>query len=197
MEVEWLQKYINELNLDDTINKVDIPSIDLYMDQVITLFETKLSHTKRYEDDKLLTKTMINNYTKDKVIIPVIRKKYTKEHIMMMSLLYQFKSIVSIGDIKKIFSLIEDNGNIDKDKLEKLFDSYQNCREEELEYFNKRIDEKVKIVNSQMEALGENDQALEKAILIASLIEQANYNKRLAEKIIDECMKKEEITQLT
>jgi len=40
----------------------DIPNIDLYMDQVTTFMEAQLAHSKRYKDDKILTKTMINNY---------------------------------------------------------------------------------------------------------------------------------------
>ena len=39
--------------------------IDLYMDQVTTFMDEHLSDCKRREDDKILTKTMINNYTKN------------------------------------------------------------------------------------------------------------------------------------
>ena len=78
MDKEILQM-IEELQLKATIEINSIPNLDLYMDQVITLFEDKLGHTKRYEEDKLLTKTMINNYTKDKLLMPAVKKKYTKE----------------------------------------------------------------------------------------------------------------------
>ena len=44
------------------IEPSDIPNIDLYMDQVTTFMETKLCGYKRNNDDKILTKTMINNY---------------------------------------------------------------------------------------------------------------------------------------
>ena len=64
---EDILKLLEELNLNEQIELKEIPSIDLYMDQVITLFENNLSHSKRYDEDKLLTKTMINNYTKDKL----------------------------------------------------------------------------------------------------------------------------------
>ena len=45
----------------------DIPSIDLYMDQIMTLFDIHLENNKRFENDKLLTKTMINNYSKQPI----------------------------------------------------------------------------------------------------------------------------------
>lgn len=55
---------LNNLNLENNIKLDEIPEIDLYMDQVIQLFESKLSEQKRNEDEKILTKTMINNYAK-------------------------------------------------------------------------------------------------------------------------------------
>ena len=38
------------------IDSSKIPNIDLYMDQVTTFMEEHLASTKRYEDDKILTK---------------------------------------------------------------------------------------------------------------------------------------------
>ena len=81
MNQETLLQMIENLQLQETIESSSIPNLDLYMDQVITLFEEKLGHTKRYKDDKLLTKTMINNYTKDKLLMPAVKKKYTKDQI--------------------------------------------------------------------------------------------------------------------
>jgi hypothetical protein len=61
-----ISSFIEGLSLNEDLTLSDIPSLDLYMDQVITLFENKLNHLKRNEEDKILTKTMINNYTKAK-----------------------------------------------------------------------------------------------------------------------------------
>ncbi|WP_275451797.1 DUF1836 domain-containing protein [Clostridium novyi] len=72
---EYLNSFIENLHLEDNIKLSDIPDLDLYMDQVITLFDDKLSNLKRNEDDKILTKTMINNYTKAKILIPPVKKK--------------------------------------------------------------------------------------------------------------------------
>ena len=69
----------------------DIPNLDLYMDQVITVFEEKLSGNKRREEDKLLTKTMINNYSKAGILQPIKGKKYSKEHILQMLFIYNLK----------------------------------------------------------------------------------------------------------
>ncbi len=80
----------------------DIPDIDLYIDQITTLFENKLGSSKRTSDDKILTKTMVNNYSKEGILRPVKGKKYDKEHILQMSMIYLMKQTLSIQDIKKV-----------------------------------------------------------------------------------------------
>ena len=66
------------------VDENEIPNIALYMDQVTTFIDDNLSSTKRYEDDKLLTKTMINNYTKAGLLPPPEKKKYSQDHILML-----------------------------------------------------------------------------------------------------------------
>ncbi len=80
----------------------DIPDIDLYIDQITTLFENKLGCSKRTSEDKILTKTMVNNYSKEGILRPVKGKKYDKEHILQMSMIYLMKQTLSIQDIKKV-----------------------------------------------------------------------------------------------
>ncbi|WP_350448909.1 DUF1836 domain-containing protein, partial [Streptococcus pseudopneumoniae] len=79
-----------------------MPSIDLYMDQIISLIDNKLSANKRFESDKILTKTMINNYSKEGLIKPVKGKKYTKEQILQMIIIYSMKNKLTIQEIKRI-----------------------------------------------------------------------------------------------
>ena len=52
----------------DYVKPEDIPDIDLYVDQVTTFIDSHLESVKRSPEDKLLTKTMINNYTKNHVL---------------------------------------------------------------------------------------------------------------------------------
>ena len=81
----------------------DIPKIDLYMDQVLTFLSERLRRTvRKSEADKLLTKTMINNYVKNKVLIPPVKKKYGRDHILLLMLIYYMKNILAIDDIRKI-----------------------------------------------------------------------------------------------
>ena len=76
---DWMEKMARL----DYIKPDEIPKIDLYMDQVTTFMETQLAGTKRTPEDKIMTKTMINNYTKNKLLPPPERKKYSKDHMLL------------------------------------------------------------------------------------------------------------------
>ena len=188
MEISSLIKWIEELSLKEGIKIEDIPSIDLYMDQVSTLFEDKLQHTKRYETDKLLTKTMINNYTKDKLLMPSKKKKYTREHIILMSLIYQLKNVLSIGDIKQLLSPISQQEEVDKEELLRMYSIYLHSKEYALESFQKEVEELFTHLKEQLVQKEPGQKALEEEselLMAMLLVEKASYYKKLAEKIID------------
>lgn len=92
----------------DYVKSADIPNIDLYMDQVTSFMEKELKSSKRYSDDKILTKTMINNYAKNDLLPPPVKKKYSKEHLMVLTFIYYFKSILSIKDIETLLTPINE-----------------------------------------------------------------------------------------
>ena len=71
----------------------DIPNIDLYMDQVTTFMEAQLAHSKRYKDDKILTKTMINKYAKNNLLPSPEKKRYSKSAGSDLYLLLQKHSV--------------------------------------------------------------------------------------------------------
>lgn len=100
-----LENLINNMSL---ISPDDIPNISLYMDQVTTFMDNHLYSVKRFEDDKALTKTMINNYAKNDLLPSPEKKKYTKDHVLLLTFIYYFKSVLSISDIKKLLRPISD-----------------------------------------------------------------------------------------
>lgn len=75
---DMLNSILNELSHLQYVHPGDIPNIDLYMDQVTTFMDEQLDSTKRYKEDKILTKTMINNYTKNNLLPPPVKKKYSR-----------------------------------------------------------------------------------------------------------------------
>ena len=90
-----LNSILSSISRIDSIKPEDIPNIDLYMDQVTTSMEESLRATKRYTDDKILTKTMINNYAKNNLLPPPVKKKYSREHVLVMIFIYYFKNMVN------------------------------------------------------------------------------------------------------
>ena len=95
-----LNSILASISRIDYIKPDEIPGIDLYMDQVTTFMENHLSSSKRHPEDKVLTKTMINNYAKNHLLPPPVKKKYSREHILMLTFIYYFKNIMSINDIQ-------------------------------------------------------------------------------------------------
>ena len=92
---DLLNSIIESLGRIDYIHADDIPNIDLYMDQVTTFMEEQLKSSKRYPEDKVMTKTMINNYAKNNLLPPPVKKKYSKEHMFVLIFIYYFKNILS------------------------------------------------------------------------------------------------------
>ena len=103
---DLLNSILASIERIDYVKSADIPNIDLYMDQVTTFMEEALGSSKRYPDDKILTKTMINNYAKNDLLPPPTKKKYSKEHLMVLTFIYYFKGILSIKDIETLLTPI-------------------------------------------------------------------------------------------
>lgn len=100
-----MNSILESLERIEYIKPEDIPNIDLYMDQVTTFMETKLrSATRNPGGDKILTKTMINNYAKNDLLPPPVKKKYSKEHILLLIFIYYFKGVLSINDIETLLN---------------------------------------------------------------------------------------------
>ncbi|MBQ8917908.1 MAG: DUF1836 domain-containing protein, partial [Oscillospiraceae bacterium] len=100
------------------IEQNEIPDIDLYVDQIITLLDGRLGQNKCGKDDKVITKTMVNNYSKDGLLKRIKGKKYSKEHIMMMLLICGMKRGMAVQDIARVFAGLE--GNLSNEKGEYL-----------------------------------------------------------------------------
>ncbi len=121
---ERLREIFARLDSLDYIKPDQIPDIQLYMDQVTTFMDEHLEKSKRYEQDKVLTKTMINNYAKNHLLPPPVKKKYTREHILLLIYIYYFKNILSFSDIATLFAPITE-GHFTDDSDLPLQDIYE------------------------------------------------------------------------
>jgi hypothetical protein len=192
--MENINRIIERLDLDTSLELTEIPNIDLYMDQVIQLFENKYSESKRNDEEKVLTKTMINNYAKGKLIFPIQNKKYSKEHLILMSLIYQLKGALSINDIK--VTLDGMNKRIIKEEidLDSFYTSYLKLTSQNVDDFKKDIDSRMKDVNEEITANQEESSAyLEQVLMISSLVHMSNLYRRVAEKLVDDIVVEKEV----
>lgn len=185
--MENLHSFQEKLEREQNILLKDIPEIDLYMDQVIQLFENKFGDTKRNADEKILTKTMINNYAKGKLLFPIKNKKYSKEHIILISLIYQLKGALTIKDIQATLEGLNKKVTAENFPLDSLYESYLQLSEENMERFKDDIQARMKEMNDEQTGTDEGEQNyLQNVLLIASLVNMSNLYRRAAEKLVDE-----------
>ncbi|WP_042350689.1 DUF1836 domain-containing protein [Bacillus massiliigorillae] len=185
--MEKLHSFLEKLEREKNITLEDIPGIDLYMDQVIQMFENKYSEAKRNDDEKVLTKTMINNYAKGKLFFPIKNKKYSKEHLILISLIYQLKGALTIKDIKETLEGINKKVTEENFSMNDFYKSYLHLSEENMEKFTVDIEERMNDVKEEvMHVDDDSKEYLEKVLLISSLVNISNLYRRTAEKLVDE-----------
>lgn len=178
----------------DYIRPEDIPNIDLYMDQVTTFMEEHLKKTRRHPGDKILTKTMINNYAKNDLLPPPVRKKYSREHMLLLIFIYYFKGILSISDIQTVLKPITDRffaGN-EGLKLETIYNEVFSLEREEVEVMKQDVVRKYhKAQETFSDAAAEDQEFLQTFSFICMLSFDVYVKKMLIEKLIDSCSAKE------
>ncbi|OZU88719.1 hypothetical protein CIL03_10550 [Virgibacillus indicus] len=182
-----MENIIKKMNLDTYLSLEEIPDLDLYMDQVIQLFENKYADTKRNEDEKVLTKTMINNYAKGKLFFPIKNKKYSKGHVILISMIYQMKTALSINDVKQTLDKLNNKITEDEFNLQNLYKSYLHLLDSNVNMFTENMEEQVEEIKNEVAMLENKDEEyLQQFLLIAAFTNMSNFYRRAAEKIVDE-----------
>lgn len=186
---DLLKSITESLNRIDYIKAEDIPNIDLYMDQVTSFLDTRLrSTTRNKEEDKVLTKTMINNYAKNDLLPPPIKKKYNKDHMITLLIIYYFKYFLSISDIETIVKPLNET-YFGKEGGISLVDIYEVLREQE-EKQNLAVIEDIKDKYETAAGLFDTSDAEEREVLtmfsfISLLSADVYVKKLLIEKLVD------------
>lgn len=186
---EFLEMLLKNLQSIGYVKPEDIPNIDLYMDQITTFMDSQLEASKRHEDDKILTKTMINNYAKNDLLPPPEKKKYSKEHVLTLIFIYYLKNILSISDIQSILNPITENyfGNKDGFDMEDVYNEVFNLEHEESQKLLKDLGKKYKIANDTFNQFPEEDRKFLHAFSFICLLSYDVYIKKmLIERTIDE-----------
>ena len=184
-----LESIIESLSKMEYVKSSEIPNIDLYMDQVLTFMNGHLEDAKRYEDDKIMTKTMINNYAKNHLLPAPDKKKYSKEHIMVLMFIYYFKNILSIGDIQSILNPLTSRyfANGKELNLEKIYEEVFTLEKGQIEQLIETLTKDYKRAGQTfLEESEEDKEFLQMFSFICMLSYDIYIRKQIIEKMIDE-----------
>lgn len=183
---ETLESILNKINL---IDANDIPNIDLYMDQVTTFMESHLGNLKRSPDDKVLTKTMINNYAKNHLLPSPDKKKYSRNHMILLTFIYYFKNVLPINDIKTLMSgITEKNFALgSKPELEEIYREVIRYQPEIMEQVRANLDVVENLAEDSFAKLNNNEEKEELKLftLLCLLSFDVYIKKTLIESVID------------
>lgn len=188
---DMLNSILASISRIDYIKPEDIPGIDLYMDQVTTFMDNYLRSSKRHPEDKILTKTMINNYAKNHLLPPPEKKKYSRAHILMLVFIYYFKNILSIGDIQTLLApLSEKYFKTDEDfDLKSIYNEIIALEMEQIDPLKKDIVHKSALAGKSFadaDLSAEDREFLEKFAFICMLSFDVYVKKQVIEKLIDD-----------
>ena len=127
---EQMTEAVREATSDVDLTLSDIPKIDLYLDQILSLVAEKNEQGSDRYKERMLTKTMINNYSKEGAILPIKGKKYNRRQILQILLIYSLKNTLSIGEIKRMLTGVDELEDFEGSDLIACYDRYLDTKED-------------------------------------------------------------------
>ena len=195
MDEKLLNELIEYLKNLHHVHASQLPSLDLYMDQVTGFMEEHLAPMRRYAEDKALTKTMINNYAKNKILPPPVGKRYNKNHMLILLLIYYYKSMLSLSDIRTVVDPLAENyfSLHSKPRLTDIYEEIFSFANGEMQSLVEDLEKKFQTANS---SFSEQDPAfadleeqerehLQSFSFLSLLAFDVYLKKQLMEKIVD------------
>lgn len=144
----------------------ELPDIDLYMDQVISIIA-------KYTVKGGLTPAMVNNYVKLGTIPAPIRKKYSKSHLAYLLMVCTLKQTLDMATIQKIIPI----GLSDAD-IEYIYNSFVKNQDKAYSYVTENV---LDVAIPIFEKEGGNQERLNDLLL--QVASAANIFKLLTERL--------------
>ncbi len=195
MDEQYLNELTEYLKSLHHVHAGSLPSLDLYMDQVTGFMEEHLASMKRHPEDKALTKTMINNYAKNKILPPPVGKRYNKNHMLILLLIYYYKSMLSLSDIRTVVDPLAENyfSLHSKPRLTDIYEEIFSFANGEMQSLIEDLEKKFQTANSSFSEqdpafadLEEQEREQLQSFSFLSLLAFDVYlKKQLMEKIVD------------
>ena len=118
----------------------EIPSIDLYLDQVL-LYVNQVCSPVFTEKEKGLTASMVNNYVKHGYLTKPDKKKYQRQQIARLIAITTLKSVFSIQEIAQTLNTLQTQASSDQ-----LYDAF-------VDYMNQGIDPANPIIQTSCQTV--------------------------------------------
>lgn len=170
-----IEEIIKQYSENTDIQVEEIPNLDLYMDQILTFFSGHLEQNIESKNSELLTKSMINNYTKEKILSPIKGKKYSKNQIIQLLCIINLKQTLSLKEIK----ILLNSENINEEKMEKAYTASLSKKEDLISLFSKDLLDTFSLEEKNEKTKEEN--ILEMVLSLSSL---SNFLKNIASELV-------------
>jgi hypothetical protein len=190
----YIEELLENIKNNDYVFSKDIPNIELYMDQVTTFMEKNLGLFKRLNDEKILTKTMINNYSKCDILPPTDKKKYSNEHLILLLFVYYLKQTLSIQDIKTLLDSLKNVLKKSPDmSINSFYDIIINTQLKYFDSFANQVNYTMDISKELFKDMDTDNKEILSIFTATYLLNiQASAYKYMSTQLIDNYLKREE-----
>ena len=173
-----IKQYATEVVNESDVLSHQVPSIPLYMDQVLLMMDQMLSDNKRNVDDKIITKTMINNYSKEKIINPIKGKTYSKEQLLQILMVYRMKNTLTMQEMKQVMQTMYIDENLGEEGFARCYQRMLSFKEKEKDLLPDAIASLL-----EEELVGNKEDDLVTLLCLCVVCEQMQ---KIAHKLLDE-----------
>ena len=125
-----MQEKVDKILEKELLKTVEIPQLSLYMDQIITLM-----NSRENGEEKPLTKTMINNYSKMKILEPIKGKTYPRQQVLQLLMISILKSTLSMEELKEVMIKLYGTDDLGEEGFEdcyKRFNTYYDSLKDDI-----------------------------------------------------------------
>ena len=191
MKQDLLTQLFELINNSEDIQINEIPEYHLYISQLEEFFDKKLKKNNEGEDErKTISKTMIQNYIKDGLLMPPEGKSYNSSHVILLTLIYNLKYILSIRDIRRLLNpiLVDIENEDSATEIEGLYESYLELKQDSIQSLNSTLKSLTVKVDSQLGNSNKSEEEelqIKLLLFISTLVSEANQRKKVAEFLIE------------
>ena len=166
------EKYLQNFSLPEW---QELPSIELYMDQVVTLLSEYLNFLPPDEHgNAAITASTVNNYVRLKLMPPPVKKRYSREHLAYLIMICTLKQSVNMAYVQRMIPM-----GLTPEQVKARYEHYIALHRSTCELFL----EQTRIYARPVTHFdGSNPEAVEDLVFLSAIV--SGFSKLLTEKIV-------------